>query len=188
MGFFDLAVAAPSMKAELEAWGSKNNLFHQGFAQEVDDIDVVAATMKRPGVVLKRPVGSDGPFLEQANLPASLPNHKRGARKPPSTPIKRRRALDDKSTRRPQRNANGRNGSAIGNGRNWKLNARAGTTPLPKSRPDKKKQNLNTTGACVNWRRNELRPRSVWTLRKRAGKLKWINFGMNFDARANERD
>jgi len=99
MGFFDLAVAAPSMKAALEAWGSKNNLFHQGFAQEVDDIDVVAATMKRPGVVLKRPVGSDGPFLEQADLPASLPAHKRGSRKPPSTPIKRGRALDDKAAR-----------------------------------------------------------------------------------------
>jgi len=32
-GFFDLAVAAPSMKAALEAWGSKNNLFHQGFCE-----------------------------------------------------------------------------------------------------------------------------------------------------------
>ncbi len=32
-GFFDLAIAAPSMKAALEAWGSGTNLFHQGFAQ-----------------------------------------------------------------------------------------------------------------------------------------------------------
>lgn len=31
-GLFDLAVAAPSMKAALEAWSSTNNLFHQGFA------------------------------------------------------------------------------------------------------------------------------------------------------------
>jgi hypothetical protein len=28
-GFFDLAIAAPSMKAALEAWGSRTNLFHQ---------------------------------------------------------------------------------------------------------------------------------------------------------------
>ena len=32
-GFFDLAVAAPSMKAALEAWGAESNLFHQGFAK-----------------------------------------------------------------------------------------------------------------------------------------------------------
>jgi hypothetical protein len=30
LGFFDLAVAAPSMKAALEAWGADSNLFHQG--------------------------------------------------------------------------------------------------------------------------------------------------------------
>jgi hypothetical protein len=30
LGFFDLAVAAPSMKAALEAWGAGSNLFHQG--------------------------------------------------------------------------------------------------------------------------------------------------------------
>jgi hypothetical protein len=33
-GFYDLAIAAPSMKAALEAWGSNMNLFHQGFASE----------------------------------------------------------------------------------------------------------------------------------------------------------
>lgn len=42
LGFYDLAIAAPSMKAALEAWGS--NLFHQGVAKETDDPDVVAAT------------------------------------------------------------------------------------------------------------------------------------------------
>lgn len=30
--FFDQAIAAPSMKAVLEAWGSNSNLFHQGVA------------------------------------------------------------------------------------------------------------------------------------------------------------
>jgi hypothetical protein len=30
LGFFDLAIAAPSMKAALEAWGADSNLFHQG--------------------------------------------------------------------------------------------------------------------------------------------------------------
>jgi hypothetical protein len=50
IGFFDLAIAAPTMKAALEAWGSKANLFHQGFAKEADDPAIIAATMAKPGV------------------------------------------------------------------------------------------------------------------------------------------
>ena len=33
LGFFDLAIAAPSMKAALEAWGADSNLFRQGAAK-----------------------------------------------------------------------------------------------------------------------------------------------------------
>ncbi|MGY3547386.1 cell envelope biogenesis protein TolA [Bradyrhizobium sp. USDA 4469] len=72
LGFFDLAIAAPSMKAALEAWGADSNLFHQGAAKESDDPDVIAAAMKKPGVVLKRPVGSHGSFNEHAELPTDL--------------------------------------------------------------------------------------------------------------------
>jgi hypothetical protein len=72
LGFFDLAIAVPSMKAALEAWGADSNLFHQGAAKESDDPDVVAATMAKPGVMLKRPVGSNGPFKEHAELPTNL--------------------------------------------------------------------------------------------------------------------
>jgi hypothetical protein len=72
LGFFDLAVAAPSMKAALEAWGADSNLFHQGAAKQSEDPDVIAATMAAPGVVLKRPVGSSGPFKEHAELPTNL--------------------------------------------------------------------------------------------------------------------
>ena len=72
LGFFDLAVTAPSMKAALEAWGADSNLFHQGAAKQSEDPDVVAATMAAPGVVLKRPVGSSGPFKEDAELPTNL--------------------------------------------------------------------------------------------------------------------
>ena len=72
LGFFDLAIAAPSMKAALEAWGADSNLFHQGAAKESDDPDVIAATMAKPGVVLRRPVGSDGSFGEHAELPTNL--------------------------------------------------------------------------------------------------------------------
>jgi colicin import membrane protein len=75
-GFFDLAVAAPSMKAAAEAWGSRTNVFKQGFAKETRDPTTVAATMAKPGVVLRRPVGSNGPFTEHAELPKNLPVEK----------------------------------------------------------------------------------------------------------------
>ena len=72
LGFYDLAIAAPSMKAALEAWGAGSNLFHQGIARESGDPDVVAATISKPGVVLRRPVGSNGPFREHTELPTHL--------------------------------------------------------------------------------------------------------------------
>lgn len=76
LGFFDLAMAAPSMKAALEAWGADSNLFHQGAAKESHDPDVIAATMAKPGVVLRRPVGTDRPFSERAELPTDLGGEK----------------------------------------------------------------------------------------------------------------
>jgi hypothetical protein len=97
LGFFEQAIAAPSMKAALEAWGADSNLFHQGAAKQSTDPDVIAATMKKPGVVLKRPVGSDGPFGEHAELPKHLgqggrkkPAHKPAAKgkKSPARPDK----------------------------------------------------------------------------------------------------
>ena len=72
LGFYDLAIAAPSMKAALEAWGAGSNLFHQGVAKESSDPEVIAATMSKPGVVLRRPVGSDAPFSQHPDLPTQL--------------------------------------------------------------------------------------------------------------------
>jgi hypothetical protein len=113
-GFFDLAVAAPSMKAALEAWGSKSNLFHHGFAKETEDPKVVAATMAKPGVVLRRPVGSHGAFSEHAALPKDLPvTVAKGEPKPakpaakPAVKAKKppRSAADDKAAREAARRA-----------------------------------------------------------------------------------
>jgi colicin import membrane protein len=81
-GFFDLAVAAPSMKAALEAWGAKTNLFHQGFAKRTDDPDIIAATIAKPGVVLRRPVGTDDAFSEHPDLPRHLPSRVKVRRRP----------------------------------------------------------------------------------------------------------
>ena len=73
VGFYELAVAAPSMKAALEAWGSGTNLFQMGAAKETTEPAIVEATMAKPGVVLKRPVGTDGAFTVNAQLPKHLP-------------------------------------------------------------------------------------------------------------------
>jgi colicin import membrane protein len=81
VGFYDLAIAAPSMKAALEAWGAGSNLFHQGFAKETDDPEVVVATTSKPGVVLKRPAGSNGRFSEHAELPTDLADEGSGRKK-----------------------------------------------------------------------------------------------------------
>lgn len=43
LGFFDLVIVAPSMKAALDAWGADSNLFHQGATKKGDDPDVIAA-------------------------------------------------------------------------------------------------------------------------------------------------
>lgn len=115
LGFFDQAVAAPTMKAALDAWGAKSNLFHQGIAKETDDADIVAATMAAPGIVLRRPVGSDGPFTEHAELPTDLaededkPRSRSKARskamsrpnkRPAKTAKKSSRKIDDQDARR----------------------------------------------------------------------------------------
>ena len=96
LGFFDQAIAAPSMKAALEAWGADSNLFHQGAAKESDDPDVIAATMKKPGVVLKRPVGSNGPFGEDAELPIDL-----GDGETPAKVVRRPKGKAKKAPSRP---------------------------------------------------------------------------------------
>jgi len=83
LGFHDLAVAAPSMKAALEAWGAGSNLFHQGLARETDDPEVVAATIAKPGVVLRRAAGSSGRFSENSNIPSQAAADR--AHKPPGT-------------------------------------------------------------------------------------------------------
>ena len=91
LGFYDLAIAAPSMKAALEAWGAGSNLFHQGFAKETADPDVAAATMAKPGVVLKRPAGSSGRFAEHSELP-DLEDEASGPKKKARRPEPKRRA------------------------------------------------------------------------------------------------
>ena len=99
LGFYDLAIAAPSMKAALEAWGAGSNLFHQGVAKESGDPEVIDATMSKPGVVLRRPVGSHGPFRVPTQFADDLPKHrpKKTAAKPKAGIP---RPIDDKAARK----------------------------------------------------------------------------------------
>jgi len=99
MGFFDLAVAAPSMKAALEAWGVKRNLFQQGLASQTDDRAITAAAMAKPGAVLKRAVGTSEPFHQDADLPAgfSLPDMRGDDRHQPK--VKKKKSAHARKTR-----------------------------------------------------------------------------------------
>src|SRR4029453_8637489 len=97
--FFELAVAAPSMKAAAEAWGSRTHVFNQGFAKETHDPAIVAATMARPDVFLRRPVGSNDTFKEHAELPKDLPIEELKARPTKSDKESRPRKTDNKAAR-----------------------------------------------------------------------------------------
>jgi hypothetical protein len=72
MGFYDTVVAAPSQKAALEAWGAGKNQFAKGFAKVTNDPVAVQSALGNPGVVLRRPFGSSGPFKRDAD-PVSAP-------------------------------------------------------------------------------------------------------------------
>ena len=176
LGFFDLAIAAPSMKAALEAWGADSNLFHQGAAKQSEDPDVVAATMAKPGVMLKRPVGSNGPFKEHAELPTNLDDATarptKAARKPaaanrrrlpPGRPTKRR-------SRRPLSPTNGSRSAAIARGRGKRPPGRKSANIG--SRPSTRR-NLRWTRLNGSMRREPepYRPRRTLSRRERKPKM-----------------
>src|SRR3954469_5018962 len=86
LGFYDTVVAAPSRAAALKAWGSRQNLFRDGSAKEAQDRQAVAAARAKPGVVLRRPAGSNAAFGENPELPKipSLPKTKPPPKKVPA--------------------------------------------------------------------------------------------------------
>ena len=106
-GFFELAVAAPSMKAALEAWGIKINLFQQGLARQTDNPAIVAAAQSAPGQVLRRPLGGKGAFSATAELPKVKGKAKGStkARKPRMDPkaVRAARAALERAEARHQR-------------------------------------------------------------------------------------
>ena len=87
------------MKAAAEAWGGNTEDFGRGFAKQTDDPEIVAAKMAKPGVVLKRPVGSNGRFSEHAKLPKDLPEEiKVRSAKPKREKKRQPEKVNDKTT------------------------------------------------------------------------------------------
>ena len=154
LGFYDLAIAAPSMKAALEAWGADSNLFHQGAAKESGDPEIVEATMAKPGVVLRRPVGSDDAFTEHAALPTHISSDRVAKGRP--RPARRRRRLAGRLTRGPlaklQPCSRKNSGGATANGARKKPPSKSGgngvNAPLRRPRPRSKKPSRSTIGDC----------------------------------------
>lgn len=99
LGFFETVVAAPSKKAALQAWGAHQDLFATGAADLSGNEEAQTAALARPGVVLRRAIGSTGLFEEAADLGAlKLPKAKSASRKgkapdakPPKPPPDRAR-------------------------------------------------------------------------------------------------
>lgn len=69
LGFYDTVVAAFSQASALAAWGSTTDLFRMGIARVTDDPAKVKAALAKPGLVLRRPAGSDIAFSENPPLP-----------------------------------------------------------------------------------------------------------------------
>lgn len=82
-GFHDAYVAAPSKAAALRAWGSDNDLFARGAAEEITDKKLMAAPLAHPGQVIRK---SRGSLSEQlAALPKDRPRRANAARPTPET-------------------------------------------------------------------------------------------------------
>jgi colicin import membrane protein len=81
LGFYDTVVAAPSKKAALEAWGSRQDLFREGFAKETDDPEAQRDALAAPGQVLRRPFGSHDRFSQNPGLPSLGKSRSRAASK-----------------------------------------------------------------------------------------------------------
>jgi hypothetical protein len=80
IGFYDLIVAAPSMKAAAEAWGAHERLFAQGLAEKTQEAEAVKAALAEPGVVLKRLHGKKGPYTAEPE-PPPMPKLSAGQKK-----------------------------------------------------------------------------------------------------------
>lgn len=81
-GFEDAYVAASSQAAALEAWGARGDLFAIGEARVVEDAELIAEPLARPGEVVRRPRG------DMAAMLAAAPQVEKRSAKPASAPAR----------------------------------------------------------------------------------------------------
>jgi hypothetical protein len=100
IGFHDAYVAAPSMKAALEAWGTDKNLFARGVAEQVTDPKLTRAALARPGEVVRVPRGSAAEHVKALGATPKRPRRAKPAEKPaPAKPAPRPREKPPKPSR-----------------------------------------------------------------------------------------
>ncbi|HUJ45960.1 MAG TPA: hypothetical protein VLV55_02425 [Rhizomicrobium sp.] len=92
LGFYEVAVAARSRKMALAHWGLTRDLFREGAAHETKDPKAIEAAMRKVGMVVRRPLGSNGPFEEKKEAEATLLKslaRKSAGEKPKRAPAKK---------------------------------------------------------------------------------------------------
>jgi hypothetical protein len=85
LGFYEVAVAARSQKMALAHWGTKRDLFREGLAKESNDPKAVEGAMRKAGMVVRRPIGSSGPFEEKTEAERTLIRTFASKKKPAAT-------------------------------------------------------------------------------------------------------
>ena len=83
LGFYDSIVAVTSQKKALEAWGASPQEFTHGFAAETSDPAATRAALSAPGVVLRRPFGSNEEFALEPSMPMVKGTLRKKAKKKP---------------------------------------------------------------------------------------------------------
>ena len=69
IGFYDMIVSAPSMKAAAAAWDVSPRVFLHGIAAPTSDPVEIGAAMEHPGTVLKRLHGRKDAFVSDPHPP-----------------------------------------------------------------------------------------------------------------------
>jgi hypothetical protein len=83
IGFHDAYVAAPSLKAALEAWGADANIFAQGIAEQVEpDSEPAKRALAEPGTVVKALRGSAEDHVKALGKGSPSPRSRKGASRP----------------------------------------------------------------------------------------------------------
>ena len=88
LGFYETAVAARSQKMALAHWGVTRDLFREGSAKETHDPHAIEAAMRKVGMVVRRPIGSSGPFEERADAEQTLLKRLGGKQRPAAKKVR----------------------------------------------------------------------------------------------------